>query len=363
MLNRTQYKSEIIEVFLYLTRMGLKNDTPANCPYNSLSQLTLDDWRLLLQISINQSVVAITLDGLTSLNLDSDKLHPKIDDEKWYTFYYEWLGRQIKVEQDYHQYVNTLTQLAAFYKHHGIKMMVLKGYGLSLLYPTPEHRPVGDIDIYLFGNQPKADCLIKQTGVDVNVEHHHHTTFSIHGINIENHYDFINVHAHQHNLEIEAELKRNCHPCIPDGNIPNIYYPNARFNTLFLLRHLGAHFAAEHMTLRQLIDWAFNPQVPLQNEYKMEEFHSVINAICNDYLGFNLPTSNPANKDIEDRVFADVLNASRDKRLTYIVRLQRWFSNRWKNRLFYQENLITTFFVQLWSHVIHPRGQAAINEQ
>lgn len=36
-------------------------------------------------------------------------------------------------------------------------MMVLKGYGLSLNYLKPSHRPCGDIDIWLFGKQKEAD--------------------------------------------------------------------------------------------------------------------------------------------------------------------------------------------------------------
>lgn len=39
-------------------------------------------------------------------------------------------------------------------------MVLLKGYCLSLNYPKPNHRPCGDIDIYLCGDGDKADDLL-----------------------------------------------------------------------------------------------------------------------------------------------------------------------------------------------------------
>lgn len=35
-----------------------------------------------------------------------------------------------------------------------------------------------------------------------------------------------------------------------------IYLPSAKFNSLFLLRHTGHHFAGERLILRQIVDWA-----------------------------------------------------------------------------------------------------------
>lgn len=86
--------------------------------------------------------------------------------------------------------------------------MLLKGYGVSLDYPIPAHRPCGDIDIWLFGQQEHADALLhREKGTAINLEKHHHTVFSLDGITVENHYDFLNVHAHASNREIEKKLQ------------------------------------------------------------------------------------------------------------------------------------------------------------
>ncbi len=82
-------------------------------------------------------------------------------------------------------------------------MMVFKSFSCSLDCPKPNHRPCGDIDIWLFGDQKKADELIKEKGSKVDNSHHHHTVFYWNGFMVEN---FVNVHAHQSSKELEVYL-------------------------------------------------------------------------------------------------------------------------------------------------------------
>ena len=115
--------------------LGLRN----RCHIESFS-----NWEELYELALVQGVAAIALDGINrffengiSLSID---FQTKMD----------WIGEVTQMEQRYQQYEKNIRKLGAFYLEHGIKMMVLKGYGLSLNYPIPSHRPCGDIDIYLF---------------------------------------------------------------------------------------------------------------------------------------------------------------------------------------------------------------------
>jgi len=93
-------------------------------------------------------------------------------------------------------------------------MMLLKGLACGVDWPRPEHRPYGDIDIYLFGKQKEADEALRQAqgpGFKVDTSHHHHTVFQWQGFTVENHYDFLNVHHHKSNVELEAILKSLAH--------------------------------------------------------------------------------------------------------------------------------------------------------
>jgi len=70
------------------------------------------------------------------------------------------LRSAISGKAEYGQYVGAIVSLAKEYSSAGIDTMLLKGYGLSLNWPVPEHRPVGDIDTYHFGKWRKADELV-----------------------------------------------------------------------------------------------------------------------------------------------------------------------------------------------------------
>ena len=86
--------------------------------------------------------------------------------------------------------------------------MVVKGYACSLDWPKPNHRPCGDIDIWLFGKYREADDLVSnEKGLRVDNSHHHHTVLYWEDFMVENHYDFVNVHAHKSSAELEKVFK------------------------------------------------------------------------------------------------------------------------------------------------------------
>ena len=70
---------------------------------------------------------------------------------------------------------------------------------------------------------------------------------------VENHYDFVNVHSHRSSADVERTLKSLA---AVGKTVDGIDLPSADFNALFVIRHIAAHFAAEGMNLRQLLDWA-----------------------------------------------------------------------------------------------------------
>ena len=347
---------KIIDGLMALLRVALGNEAPGAVGFD-FGGLGLDDWKALKKLSVRQCVPAIVLDGVQALVQEGVDVHPEIDEEGWSVFYLGWVGLVMRMEQEYEGYAHSLRHLAELYGSHGFRMMVLKGYGLSLNYPRPNHRPTGDLDIYLFGRQQEGDEMLRREGIEVDTSHHHHTTFVFEGLFVENHYDFLNLYSHLGNRRVEKELRKRCWACRPDPEMPNVYYPTNDFNTLFLLRHMGAHFAAEKMTLRQLLDWALSPQVDMDEEFGMHEYRQIVNAICNGKLGFELPVEE-VDAALVERVFADMMHPYERDHLTLWFRLRRWFANRWKNRLFYQENLFATFWVQLWSHIVRPLGHA-----
>ena len=331
------------------------------------------DWPALYRLATEQGVLAIVWDGMVRLInegvLSAEQQPPRM-------LKLQWAVNVDQIERLYKKQERALHHLAAFYREQDIRMMVLKGYGLSLLYPHPAHRPCGDIDIWLYGEQERADKLLRQRyQIAIDEEKHHHTVFTFEGVMVENHYDFLNVHAHRSNRLIEAELHRLAQADAP-ATAEAVVYPSPDFNALFLIRHAAAHFAAAEIGLRHVIDWMVFVQREtaridwpklerMARAMNMHRFLYAMQAIAVDYLGLEPDSVPPFPRDLalEQRVLLDVLSPEFAEEYTnrgfvkgLWVRMRRWWANRWKHRIVYREGLVSTFFVQLWSHLLKPKS-------
>ena len=354
------------QTLLALTRLGIGHTAEA-VPETI-------DWEALMDIALRQGLLAVVLDGAQVL-LDRGELTGgraiPVPVRK------QWVGSVIQnYEQKYADYRRRLGQLAGFYNEHGFKLMVLKGYGLSLNYPVPEHRPCGDIDIWAFGQYREADAAIeKELGIPIDKTHHHHTVFTFQGYSVENHYDFVNVHGHRSSAKIEKIFKQlaeldECFTVI-DGE--KVYLPSPDLSALFLLRHTMSHFASTSMNLRQILDWAFFVEKntgsihwdwlqDVLEQFHMTDFFRCMNAICVEDLGFesSIFPPNSFSSALKQRVLADTLSPEFDEPApsgclkSFIFKYRRWRANNWKHRMCYKEGLMESFITLGWSHIVGP---------
>lgn len=348
------------------------------------------EWSTLFGLSVKQCVPSVVLDGLNK-SLVSAALPGKGVGK---TDKLKWLGMLLNRERQYAIHESVVAALAAVYQSAGYRMMLLKGYGLSKYWPIPNHRPTGDIDIYLMymdsdGKdkcQPawkRADLMMKEKfGVEIDNSHHHHSVFTYKGIMVENHYDFINVHSHRSNQWIENEFKTLALTGSEEYTFDNgakLLFPSPLLNCLFVARHNACHFAAEHLNLRQLLDWALF--VEKRNEdmdwdyfwstakkMGMEKFVLCMAFIAIEQLSFEKSIFHITDEymdfqkcehDLIDKVFDDILHPTDEgndgKGLVYVVRrFKLWKRNLWKHRIVYSDSVVSTFYAQIKSHLMKP---------
>ena len=349
---------------LYLVLLGIHPDA-------DLSPTPPDvDWAAVADLALEQKVKAIAWDGYTRL-FEAGMVTADMDME----IKIPWMGAVLEsYERVYPAYRATIGHLASFYAQHGIRMMVLKGYGLSLNYPVPMHRACGDVDIWTFGEYKRADLFLEnELGIRVNRSHDLHTTFHFEGQYVENHYDFVNVNAHPSSKFVDDRLRElaSVGEEAVDLDGQQIFLPSPDFNALFLLRHTASHFAADKTNLRQILDWGtfmekFHDRIDWKGlesfveSIGMMPFYRILNGICVDYLGFD-PAVFPAGGHAqEDRVMENLLCPEfTDPCPSFILsqwlwRYRRWRRGAWKQKLVYPESMFRTFFVQLKSHLMKP---------
>ena len=351
---------DLKKTFLSLVRLGIGHYSEA-LPSNV-------DWDELKALAERQGLSAVVLDGIE--RLPEQQRPPKV-------FLLEWIGETLQgYEYRYEQYRKTIGEMAALYNAHSLKMMVLKGFACSLDWPRPEHRPCGDIDIWQFGHYREGDNLVaSEKGIEIDSSHHHHTIFYWGEFMVENHYDFVNVHAHKSSKELEKVFKElgqdDSHVVEVFGE--KVYLPSANLHALFLIKHMVSHFAASEISLRQVLDWAFFVDKHTKEidwgwlrgmieKFHMREFVSCINAICVEDLGFDASIFKGVqfNPQLKDRVLNDIISpaygTSEPKCLIakWAYKYRRWKGNAWKHDMCYGESRWESFWWLLRSHLMKP---------
>lgn len=339
---------------LHLLQLGLSGKIK-----ESVIDIKYDiDWHSVYALVLRQGITAILLDAISKLPNEVRPSKPML---------LQWIGQATMMERMYAKHREKIASLAEFYRQHDIKMLLLKGYGCSLCYTKPEHRPMGDIDVYLFGKQDEADILVeKQLGIKVHREYHKHSTFNYGGVEVENHAKFIDDVSHKSNIRLESILMAvlDKEECLKSP-IDNVLIPSPTFNALFLLRHTGEHFASNEITLRQVldvgtffqryhskIDWALVFKV--YKEERMLRFFNAIATICVEYLDIDAACFASDNKQytyqsditLADRILSDIFEKKDvlpmttagidtiSKKLKYAIdKSHRWWHNRWKYKL------------------------------
>ena len=151
-----------------------------------------------------------------------------------------------------------LKELAEVFAREGIRVMLLKGLGLAEMYPRPEHRESGDLDIYLFGDFEKGNKVIGDLGIEVEYDGTKHSKFNYKGIPVENHKNFLNVTTTRVDKDLERELMRMLQEqkcgSLDLGGI-TVDVPPPDFQMIFLTRHAITHFLASGLVLRHLYDF------------------------------------------------------------------------------------------------------------
>lgn len=333
------------------------------------------NWNVIEALAKRQGLLAIVLDGIEQL---PEGLRPPK------SALLQWIGSTLQeYEQRYVLYRRAIADLAGYYHEHGYKMMVLKGLACSLDWPKPEHRPCGDIDIWLFGRQKDADKELaswlksQNSRYEIDTGHQHHTVFEWQGFMVENHYDFINVHHHQSHRGLESIFKElgmdDSHYVEVGGK--RVYIPSPNLHALFLLRHALNHFASIGISLRIVLDWAFFVEkhtkeidwewlMSIITKYHMRDFYNCINAICVEDLGFDVaifPTIQFL-PELKMKVLNDIINPEFTIEepegfcRKWIHKYRRWKGNRWKQKLCYDESVWSSFWSGVMVHLVKPKA-------
>lgn len=329
-----------------LGEVALPNDA-------SLRGLNADGWQILVDLSFQQGVAAIAVDGLQKLYESCPNLELELDKPELEGLKYEWFGSVFQAETDFSAYLSAAKSLAKLYADNGVKTLVLKGLVFSECYPVPSHRSSCDLDCYLTGDYEKGNQLVEQAGVAVDRDYFKNSSFCYERLHVENHHFFTAFRGSRKAKEYERLLQREISAT---GGRPifdsSLIAPPVMFSALFCISHAQTHFLTEGITLRHILDWAlfrkrhydeidWSRFGSVCREYGMWQFAQTFTRIGGFLLG---EVDYSSLTDVDLRLLNDTLYSPREEQYHGMRRriqlVMKSLRSGWKYRYFSDQNVM-----------------------
>ena len=256
-------------------------------------QAAAEDWVQCYRLAVRQGVSALAWEAIERLPME---LCPPLDVK------ISWALLEKQQLVTYREHCQAVDELTGLFAQHGIATVVLKGVGLSRLYPVPAHREGSDIDIYTYSADKNrltdeeanrlADKLMEKQGIEVSrYPQGKDSHFLFHLVLIENHRFFFDTKRFPVALEVEKWLEEHIDSqsvgllegeC--QANVPSI-----TFDMVYVSYHAALH-AGIGLSLRHLCDWVTllkqKGSLPFNERDKAFLYPGVVfTQLCNCYLG------------------------------------------------------------------------------
>jgi len=252
------------ELMLELLRSSL-NERPPQLP-----ALTTEDWEKIYWLSRKHGVVTMINDVIEQLP-EAEKPQGDIA-----------LSWELSAERTHYHFAHQEKVLESIRKkadEAGIHMILIKGMGLAKLYPKPNSRACGDIDIYFPNNYQKGNEILGNPDATLDGKH---AEMAIDGVTVENHLHFLDQN-YISQRKAEKYILSTLKDATPDGDL------SPMGNMVYLLMHTVCHLTAKiKLPLRNVVDWGIFLK-SYQQQLDPKKCHNVMRSIHMDEA-FNILT-------------------------------------------------------------------------
>ena len=207
------------------------------------------DWQDFLSYSNRQGIVGLVFNGV-------ERANPNINKDSLL----EWISLEQLVAQKNIVTNKCLIEVADFFKKKNRRSCILKGQANGLMYPHPELRSPGDVDIWVEGNQTDIIRTVLKVVPDAHYSIHHIKFPVFKDVSIEVHYrpiyllnwfrdkklqKYINV-IEDRQFSNSVSFEGGVIGCLTDD-----------FNAVYQILHMYDHFFSTRNNFKQFFDYYY----------------------------------------------------------------------------------------------------------
>lgn len=225
-----------------------------DCAAPSLPRfLSPDEWGGVYEQSRQQALLGVMF--RTVSRLPQEQLPPK-------PLLLSWYGVSERIAERNRQLNRACVALSERFRRDGFRVAVLKGQGLSLLYPDPLARMCGDIDLWAEGSREDIVRYVSLSEPHPRIVYHNVEFFLPDGTEVEVHFtpSWMNSPANNRRLQCffarQGEAQWANEVSLP-GDGGAVCAPALAFNRVYVMVHIFRHLFGEGIGLRQLMDYYY----------------------------------------------------------------------------------------------------------
>ena len=346
-----------------LLRLALTESEYSRTLFEKMSD---SKWQDVYNAALEQGVLAFTYDGIRALD---EEQQPDLEIKV------QWAYNVNYIEMLSAKQLATAQKVVDTFAKEGIKTLILKGLSLATLYPVPNHRQSGDIDLYLMGDFERGNELMTTLGTEVKYDYFVHSEFTVDGVNIENHQYFVNPFVNRTGEYVEQTLEKLVAKSTDHPTVKGALIPSAEFAAIFLARHSSWHYAREGIKLRDICDWgvflnyyrdSIDSATVIEHLEKsgLARYASILTTIAEQILGIKLPLEF-ADRYIElsERVLEDILtfeNEEKHDKMNFLRAFMLKTRNRYARKWCYDKVVPDSYWGNIWysikGYLTNPRA-------
>lgn len=206
---------------------------------------TPGDWKYLHHLAFRQALFGPLNDGIHSL-----PVHQMPPDE----ILKDWDTKTARIAGIYRTHEAHVAELETLLGSLGLHGCILKGTGLSHLYPNPERRMCGDIDLWIAGKRDTIIDAFDKAGIPITGVIYQECKAGIFpDTEVEIHFHPSKMYNPFTNARLQRFFERNS----PIRDDAAITYPDAKFNAVFCIAHMFRHYLEGGIGMRQMMDYYY----------------------------------------------------------------------------------------------------------